>query len=113
MSRALAVGSPEFNQATRDEQQKAEACKRLLKNSIVCWNYLYLTQLLAKTKNPKKKDQLIEMIKKTSIFSWEHLNFTGLFDFTDNHMKDSLGFNLNSLLKVKLPGYAFNNDAEE
>lgn len=29
---------------TRPEQQIAEACKRLIKNSIVCWNYLYLTR---------------------------------------------------------------------
>ena len=42
-TRAVAVGnSREFAQAERDEQEIAEACSRLIRNSIVCWNRLYL-----------------------------------------------------------------------
>jgi TnpA family transposase len=42
-TRAVSVGNPrEFLQA-----EMAEACKRLIKNCIICWNYLYLSQKLA------------------------------------------------------------------
>jgi hypothetical protein len=29
----------------------AEACKRLIKNCIICWNYLYLSQKLEEIKD--------------------------------------------------------------
>src|SRR3954471_6386175 len=42
-TRDVAVGSPrEFLQAEKEDQEIAEACNRLIKNSIVCWNYLNL-----------------------------------------------------------------------
>ena len=43
-TRAVSVGNPrEFLQAEKEDQEMAEACKRLIKNCIVCWNYLYLS----------------------------------------------------------------------
>jgi hypothetical protein len=43
-TRAVSVGNPrEFLQAEKQEQEMAEACKRLIKNCIICWNYLYLS----------------------------------------------------------------------
>jgi Tn3 transposase DDE domain len=39
-TRAVSVGNPrEFLQAEKQEQEMAEACKRLIKNCIICWNY--------------------------------------------------------------------------
>ncbi|MCY1667324.1 Tn3 family transposase [Rhizobium sp. SL86] len=38
-TRAVAVGSPrEFIFAQQEDQQLAEACNRLIKNAIICWN---------------------------------------------------------------------------
>ena len=43
-TRAVSVGNPrEFLQAEKQEQEIAKACKRLIKNCIICWNYLYLS----------------------------------------------------------------------
>lgn len=36
----------EFRQGTKEEQMTAEGCKRLIENSVICWNYLYLSQLI-------------------------------------------------------------------
>ena len=42
-TRDVAVGNPrEFLQAEKEDQEIAEACNRLIKNSIVCWNYLWV-----------------------------------------------------------------------
>ena len=44
-TRAVSVGNPrEFLQAEKEDQEMAEACKRLIKNCIICWNYLYLSR---------------------------------------------------------------------
>jgi hypothetical protein len=42
----------EFLQAEKEDQEMAEACKRLIKNCIICWNYLYLSQKLAEIDDP-------------------------------------------------------------
>ena len=52
-TRDVAVGNPrEFLQAEKEDQEIAEACNRLTKNSIVCWNYLYLEHKLATCATP-------------------------------------------------------------
>jgi TnpA family transposase len=44
-SRAISIGNGrDLDQAEEPDQEVAEGCKRLIKNAIVCWNYLYLTQ---------------------------------------------------------------------
>ena len=44
-SKAVSFGNNnEFLQGDKVEQQIAEGCKRLIKNAIVCWNYVYATQ---------------------------------------------------------------------
>ena len=59
LTRAVSVGSTqEFLQADKEDQEVTEACKQLIKNSIICWNYLYLTQKLAEIKDPVKRDDL-------------------------------------------------------
>ena len=42
-TRAVSVGNPkELIETEKQEQEIAEGCKRLIKNCIICWNYLYL-----------------------------------------------------------------------
>ena len=55
-TRAVAVGNPrEFTQAEKEEQEIAEACNRLIKNSIICWNYLYLARQLEKAPDCQRR----------------------------------------------------------
>ena len=47
-SKAVSFGhSHEFIQGEKEDQEIAEACRRLIKNVIVCWNYLYLSRVMA------------------------------------------------------------------
>jgi TnpA family transposase len=42
-SKAVSFGqSNEFIQSEKEEQEIAENCRRLIKNAIVCWNYLFV-----------------------------------------------------------------------
>ena len=94
-TRAVAVGNPrEFTQGDKEEQEIAEACNRLIKNSIICWNYLYLSQRLARIKEEDQKERLLAAIASHSIICWEHTNLLGEYDFSDEKMKDSAGITL-------------------
>ncbi|MBV8351467.1 MAG: Tn3 family transposase, partial [Verrucomicrobia bacterium] len=45
-----------------EDQEMAEACKRLIKNCIVCWNYLYLSQKLEDAKDEAQRQALLDAV---------------------------------------------------
>lgn len=74
---------------TRPEQMIAEACKRLIKNAIVCWNYLYLTRVLQQAADDEERADLLEIVKSGSVTAWRHVYFNGFYDFSDDSLRDS------------------------
>ena len=91
-SKAVSFGNNhEFLHGEKCEQQIAEGCKRLIKNAIVCWNYLYVSQLIAREPSPEGRNELIEQVKHTSMETWKHINLHGEYDFSDDKMEDSVG----------------------
>lgn len=91
-SKAVSFGqSNEFLQSEKEEQEIAETCRRLIKNAIICWNYLYLSRELAAEKNEERKAKLLEAIENGSVMTWAHFNLHGEFDFSDEKMQDSIG----------------------
>ncbi len=98
-TRAVAVGNPrEFTQGGKEEQEIAESCNRLIKNSIICWNYLYLTQKLERMSDQNQKDRLLSAISNHSPISWAHINLLGEYDFSDENLKDSVGITLPKII---------------
>jgi len=91
-ARAVSVGNPrEFIQAEKQEQEIAEGCKRLIKNCITCWNYLYLSQKLAETNDLESREALRQAVATGSVVSWQHINLLGEYDFSDEKLRDSVG----------------------
>ena len=77
-TRAVAVGNPRgLEHADKAGQEIAESCNRLIKNSIICWNYLYLTRRIEAAKTPEERDKLLQMIATHSPQSWGHINSLG------------------------------------
>jgi len=91
-SRAISVGNGrEMAQAEKYEQEVAEACKRLVKNAIVCWNYLYLTQMITDAPDKETRAALLESVAAGSAVAWHHINLLGEYDFSDEKLQDSVG----------------------
>jgi hypothetical protein len=76
------------------EQEIAEGCRRLIKNAIICWNYLYLSQLIAQEKDSERRQELLTAVKNGSVESWRHVNLHGEYDFSDEKMQDSIGLQM-------------------
>ena len=94
-SKAVSFGhAHEFIQSEKEYQEIAEGCRRLIKNAIVCWNYLYLSRELAAEENEERRAELIEAIRNGSVATWKHFNLHGEFDFSDERMIDSIGLEL-------------------
>lgn len=91
-SKAISFGhNQEFVQSEKEDQEIAEGCRRLIKNAITCWNYLYLSRELAAEKNEERRSELIEAMRNGSAVTWKHFNLHGEFDFSDERMVDSIG----------------------
>jgi hypothetical protein len=88
----VSVGNPrEFLQAEKEEQEMAEACKRLIKNCIICWNYLYLSQKLENSEDTAIREAFLEAVANGSAVSWQHINLLGEYDFSDEKLQDTVG----------------------
>jgi Tn3 transposase DDE domain len=91
-TRAVSVGNPrEFLQAEKEDQEMAEACKRLIKNCIICWNYLYLSQKLEEIEDAASRQVFLDAVAHGSVISWQHINLLGEYDFSDEKLRDSIG----------------------
>ena len=91
-TRAVAVGNPRgLEHAEKSEQEIAESCNRLIKNSIICWNYLYLTRQVEAARTPEECNRLLRMISVHSPQSWAHFNMLGEYDFSNERLQDNTG----------------------
>lgn len=91
----------QFHVGTKEELEKYTLCKTIIQNSIIFWNYLFLTDRLLRCKKQQDKDDLIESIMKGSVLTWRHINFSGEYDFTKPASKD-YQFNYAKLKKLKV-----------
>jgi len=97
-TRAVSVGNPrEFLQAEKEDQEMAEACKRLIKNCIICWNYLYLSQKLEEIKDTAGREGF-STVAHGLVVAWQHLNLHGEYDFSDEKLRDSIGIRRQKLV---------------
>ena len=101
-AKAIAFGNgQEVSQAEKEDQEITAECRRLIENSVICWNYLYLTHKLTKS-GVGEKTELLKAIKEGSIITWRHVNFYGEYDFSEEKLKDSIGFNLPEIVGWKM-----------
>jgi hypothetical protein len=92
---AIAFGNnQEFLHGEKVEQEIAEGCRRLIKNAILCWNYVFLSQQIAATLDPPQRQRLLDAVRRGSVVTWGHLNLHGEYDFSDEKPQDSVGLRL-------------------
>ena len=95
------ANNSEFKQSDPEEQNVAVACKVLIQNSIVLWDYLYLSQLLTNCADEKERAEMVSLIREGSVLTWSHVNLHGEFDFKRKAANESF-FNLAKILALKL-----------
>lgn len=93
-----------FYVGTKEEQEKFTLCKTIIQNSIIFWNYLFLTDRLSQCKNQEDKEEMVASIMRGSVLAWAHINFTGDYDFSKPPSKE-FQFNYKKIknIKVKKP----------
>lgn len=94
-SRAVSFGSPgSFYRQSKKIRSMEEACKRLIKNCIICWNYLYVSQKLEEIKATADREAFLDAVTRGSVVAWWHINLLGEHDVSEAKLRDSVGIRL-------------------
>ena len=101
LSRAVSYGNNGVLQyANQEELLTMQGCKRLIENSVICWNYLYLSRLLINA-TKAERTVILEMLPRTSPVAWQHINFQGEFNFDEDTGRDPLEASLLAILSYE------------
>ena len=104
-SKAISFGNHhDFLYGEKVEQELAEGCRRLIKNAIICWNYLYLSQKIGQEQDAERRHALLTAVQQGSVVSWRHVNLHGEYDFSDEKMRDSVGLQTLPALAFSISG---------
>ncbi len=97
------ANSQEFRIGSTEEQQIIVACKSLIQNCVVLWNYLYLSNVLI-NQSAEERALLLTIIKQSSVLSWRHINLHGEYDFTaaNDQALGKLIFDLRRIQRLKV-----------
>ncbi len=97
------ANSQEFRIGSTEEQQIIVACKSLIQNCVVLWNYLYLSNVLV-SQSAEERALLLTIIKQSSVLSWRHINLHGEYDFTaaNDQALSQLIFDLGKIQRLKV-----------
>jgi TnpA family transposase len=90
-----------FQDGGLEEQEAMVACKLLLQNAIILWNYLYLSELVANTTDMDERLDLVNSISSASILNWKHVNLRGEYNFRKKAANDSR-FDMDKIWALKL-----------
>ena len=71
----------ELKYTTKEEQEIAVGCRHLIQNSIILWNYLFISEQLSKITDYEELGKWIDIVKSSSMMTWQHVNMHGKYDF--------------------------------
>jgi len=105
LARAVSFGNTqEFLYGEKVEQESAAGCQRLMKNAIICWNYLYLTHKIADADSEERRQELLLAVRHGSVGTWHPINLHGESDFSDEKLQDSIGLHASTILAENVLG---------
>ncbi len=102
LDKVLAIGAPGYNVANKEDQELIVSAKALLKNVMICWNYMHLSQKIINAKNPIEKLQILHQIKNSWPAVWKHFLIWGKFDLSAENAQDSQNFQVEKMIDPNL-----------
>jgi len=102
LDKTLAIGSAGYNVANKEDQELIVQSKMLLKNVMICWNYMHLSQRIINAKTLIEKLQIRNQMKNSWPAAWLHFLIYGKFDLSVENAKDSQNFQIEKMTDPKL-----------
>lgn len=87
-------------QSEPDDMERVVMCTTLIRNIIICWNYIVLSDIIIDAP-ANERAFLVESIRKGSVLSWAHINMFGEFDYSRRY-KSSIKSDIHTIRKLKV-----------
>jgi hypothetical protein len=71
-------------------------------NAIICWNYLHLSQHLARLP-PEQQAATLATLSPFAVLSYRHLNLHGEYDFSDQPLPPEAPFDMDLITAWQPP----------
>ncbi|MDC1346905.1 Tn3 family transposase [Glaciecola sp.] len=85
----------------QDEIQLVMASNTLLRNMIILWNYLFLSDYCLSLDSHDERANVIESISTGSVIAWAHINFMGIYEF-NSVVRSQFGSTLKQMRDVSI-----------
>ena len=79
------------SQAEKSEQETTKGYKRLIKNAITYWSYLYLTLKIDEADDQERSDLTTNAVATRFVVSWQRICLLVEYSFSARIMEDSMG----------------------
>jgi len=83
----------------KDEVQLVMSSNTLLRNMIILWNYLFLSDHCLKLESVEERTEVIESISTGSVIAWAHINFMGVYEFNPEP-RSNFGSTLKQMMDI-------------
>ena len=90
----------EFKAGTKEEQEIALSCRHVIQNSIILWNYLFISDKISKSKTKEEHSKILEKLQHSSVMTWQHINLHGEYDFEVSN--NNRGFDMETILALEI-----------
>ncbi len=101
-SNALFFGKKgQLNVGGEEDIQRVMLCKTFLKNVVILWNYLYLSDYILGLDDENEIEHVLESISEGSVISWRHVNVHGVYNFDHKPIK-SFKATINQMRNMKV-----------
>ena len=85
----------------QDEIELVMAANTLLRNMIILWNYLFLTDYYLSLDDKESREHVIDSIGTGSVIAWAHINFKGVYEFNPS-TTSVFSYTLKQMMNVKI-----------
>lgn len=90
----------EFKVGTKEEQEIALSCRHVIQNSIILWNYLFISDKISKSKTKDEHSKILKKLQHSSVMTWQHINLHGEYDFDVSN--NNSGFDMEAILSLEI-----------
>ena len=97
-----------FHEAIEEKQKVVAACRMLIQNNIVLWNYMYLSKKIMKCETAAEVERIFKIVREGAMITWQHVHLEGTYDFKQDfpsnfstvQMAEMLDMNLEEFIRV-------------
>ena len=94
-----------FYEASEEQQKIVAACRMLVQNAIILWNYLFLSKKILKCETTEEIEKIFKIIREGAMITWQHVHLQGTYNFKENFVSNFPASEMTKILDMDLDDF--------